>query len=117
MSKIICKICGREEDTSIYPFEAKKLEDNNMCLDCIHWHEQNELDKNVRGPYEYAIINNGHYTLNKDSLDGVKGFGGKKFHIRFNDGHEEFCDNLTCQGRIPNDYWRELMPDNAEFVY
>ena len=116
MNKFFCVICGKEEDPERWT-NGKDLLKHRLCQSCKHWHEQDELDKNERGKHGYAIIGGTHYVLCPHTDAQIfRGFGGRKFTIRFNDGYETVCDNLWCQGEVPEGHWRELMPDNAEFV-
>ena len=116
MAKIICKYCGCEEDSERWIPEVKaKIEENEYCMRCYHWSEQMEMDKTERGEHGYAIIGGVHYVLCPHT-DTFKGFYGRKFNIKFNDGYETMCDNLWCQGEIPEGHWREQMPDNAIFI-
>ena len=118
MAEIICKYCGQVEDTDHWIPETKEaLERDECCFTCHHWKEQNELDQTERGEYGDAIIEGTHYVLCPHTDTEIfKGHGGRKFAIKFNDGYEAVCDNLWCQGYIPDGHWRELMPDNAVFV-
>ena len=118
MAKVICSLCGAEEDTERWiPSVAKKIQAFGICQECLFWREQTTLDDTERGPHRWAVINGTHYVLDEHT-DAVafKGFGGHNFRIRFKDGFETECDNLWCQGDIPAGYWRDLLPDNAEFV-
>jgi hypothetical protein len=117
MAKIICKYCGKEEETDRWIPETKKaLENEVCCLSCYHWKEQNNLDKAERGEHGYAIIDGVHYVLCPHTdAEVFRGFGGKKFTIRFNDGYETICDNLWCQGEVA-EVWKDVMPNNAIFV-
>lgn len=118
MAKVICGICGAEEDTERWiPSVGKKIQSYGICQRCLFWREQTTLDDTERGLHGWAVINGTHYVLGKH-IDAVafKGYGGCNFHIRFKDGFETECDNLWCQGDIPEGYWRDLLPDNAEFV-
>lgn len=115
MAKVICSICGAEEDSENYiPATMKILEKSKMCFHCYHWHVQHELDK--QGARQFAIINGTHYVLYPHMDDRwMSGGCGLKRTIKFKDGRVETCDNLWCQGDIPS-HWRALMPDNAEFI-
>ena len=116
MATFICKICGVEENTDHW-INRKELEKHCMCQRCSHWREQHELDQTERGEHGYAIYNGTHYVL-KPHTDAVafKGFGGHNFKIKFNDGFETECDNMWCQGDIPDGHWRDLMPDNVAYI-
>ena len=116
MSKFVCKICGRQEDTERW-INGEELEQHKMCTSCNHWREQDVLDHTERGEHGFAIINGVHYVLCPHTdAEVFRGFGGRKFQIKFNDGYETMCDNLWCQGDIPDGYWRDKMPDNAIFI-
>lgn len=117
--KFNCKICGQEEDSERWISDVKKqVEENQICTHCLHWKEQHILDETERGNHKYAIVNGVHYTLHPDTnINIFRGFGGSKFIFRFfDDGSEVECRNVWCQGNIPDGYWREQMPDNAEIV-
>ena len=119
MSKIICKICGAEEESEKWITHTKeKIEEKQMCFNCLHWLEQYYLDCTERGKHEWAIINGIHYVLRPHTdLNWPRGMGGVKKRIRFFDGYETICNNIWCQGEVPSGYWKVLMPDNAKFIY
>ena len=57
-----------------------------------------------------------HYIIGKrrpGDRDSWKGFGGHKWHVRFNDGRSVYTDNLWSQGAIPPKH-RERLAPNAE---
>lgn len=57
-----------------------------------------------------------HYIIGiKQSRPGNswKGFGGHKWHVKFNDGRSVYTDNLWSQGAIPPKH-RERLAPNAE---
>lgn len=118
MAKIICKYCGQIEDTDHWIPETKEtLERDECCFTCHHWKLQNELDKTERGEHGYAIFNGTHYVLCPHTdAEIFRGFGGHKFTFKFNDGCEVICDNVWCQGEIPDGYWRDIMPDNVSWI-
>ena len=115
MAKIICKYCGKEEDSERWiPNTKAAIEKEQCCITCYHWMEQHNLDKTERGEHGYAIVNGVHYVLCPHTdAEIFRGFGGRKFYFKFNDGYETMCDNVWCQGVIPDGHWRDLMPDNA----
>ena len=117
--KIICKICGAEEESNRWIPETKEeVEKEQMCFSCLHWARQHRLDLTERGEHGWAVINGIHYVLCPHTdLNWPRGMGGAEKRIRFFDGYETICDNLWCQGDIPSGHWRDLMPDNAKFIY
>lgn len=84
--------------------------DNNLCRNCQFWFDKIEMrdDKNV------ARIDGEHYIIGEPK-SSIKGFGGKKFTIMFNNNRIVKTDNLWHQGRIPI-VWRKYLPNNAIFV-
>lgn len=123
MTVVKCKICGKEQEIDNYCDEYKKeLSDLQMCHKCAHWNMNHTLDMDPhhRPPHTWAIINGKHYVLgpSNEKDNWMKGFGGAKFKIKFKDGTIKETDNLWHQGDITeaHPHWREIMPDNAEFV-
>lgn len=118
MSKIICKICGAEEESEKWVTQTKeKVEKEQMCFNCLHWAEQYYLDHTEREEHGWAVINGIHYVLHPHTdINWLRGMSGAKMRIKFFDGYETMCDNLWCQGDIPEGHWRDLLPDNAEFI-
>ncbi len=68
-------------------------------------------------PHTYAIIDGTHYVIgDEDSKETYfRGFGGAKFHIKFNDGTEITTTNLWYQG-VPSEHFKDKFPNNAEFI-
>ncbi len=65
-----------------------------------------------------ARINGVHYFIgdeNEKGTNSFRGFDGKKFKIKFNDGREVETTNLWYNGKIPKEYEKDL-PDNAIFI-
>ena len=112
-----CCICGKQEDPNNWVSEcSEELTEHQMCFECNHWRKQHELDHTERGEHGYAIVNGGHYVLNKSIPNSYfKGFGGHKFKFEFFDGTIVECDNVWFQGDITeaHPHWREVMKDNA----
>lgn len=107
-----CKCCNKEIQDD---WVANSPAYNGMCFDCHFWNTHLQKDKE-RNQYEYAIIDGRHYILCKSIQDkSCSGYYGYKFKIRFKDGYVTECDNLWQQGQIPDNF-RDLMPDNAEFI-
>lgn len=72
--------------------------------------------KNFRNNQRVAIVNGWHFTAClEDETGELRGYGGKKFVIQFNDGRTIETTNLWCQGVIPQEY-RHILSDNAIFV-
>ena len=113
LKTIKCRICGNEETPSKWT-NCEEMIEHQMCFECNFWREK--LDKDFkREPHTWAVIKGTHYYL-EPKIDGAfKGFGGTRFRIRFKDGFETICENLWCQGNVPEGYWRKKFPDNAEF--
>lgn len=108
-----CKICGKEENISMfYPDTQKKLRKNEMCFSCQLWNERLPLV----GHPEVAIIDGTFYSIGPedDTPKQCRGFGGDKFVIRFKDGREVTTTNLWCGGDIPQ-VWQDKFPNNADF--
>lgn len=113
--EITCKVCGKTEDPSHWS-NRDVLTKHQMCFNCNFWREQHEADQS--GRRRYAIVDGVHYVLDRDDVDTYfKGYGGRKFVFKYNsDGKIVECRNVWCQGDIPEGYWRNLMPDNAQII-
>ena len=115
--KFICCICGKQESPTHWVDECgNELMEHQMCFECNHWRKQHELDITERGEHGYAIVNGGHYVLEKSAPNNYfKGFGGHKFKFEFLDGTTVECDNVWFQGEVTkaHPHWREVMKDNA----
>lgn len=114
MATLKCKICGKEENPANWINEGELVK-HQMCFTCNFWREKLELNKE-RGEHKWAMINGAHYYLHPHVDSDFKGFGGRKFRIRFNDGFEIECDNLWHQGEPEHPYWKDQFPNNAIFV-
>lgn len=100
MSKIICKICGAEEESNRWIPETKEeVEKEQMCFSCLHWARQYRLDLTERGEHGWAVINGVHYVLCPHTdLNWPCGFGGVENRIRFLMGTKLFAIIFGVRG-------------------
>jgi len=104
-----CIICGKEIEKSSY---YHKVICSSECFGIDFWNDWVEKKDDPR----VARIDGTHYYIGNENEKGsFRGFGGRKFKIRFNDGREVITTNLWHQGEISNDF-KEKLPDNAVFV-
>jgi hypothetical protein len=111
-----CKICGSPIDAENYISDVREaMLKHQMCFSCNFWRNRLEEDATLP-PHTWCMINGTHYIVgNEDSKSYFRGFGGREFHIKFNDGTIVTTTNLWCQGE-PEGYWRKKFPDNAVFL-
>ena len=111
-----CKICNKEVDAEHYISDVKEaMLKHQMCFSCNFWRELLEEDKQLP-PHVSCVIDGTHYRIcDENSKSHFRGFGGREFHIKFNDGTIVTTTNLWCQGE-PDECWREKFPDNAVFI-
>ena len=110
---MICSKCGVTEHPEFY-INQEVLEQNQLCHSCNFWKEIHEEDARL-DPHEWCVVNGTHYRLLPSvSNKKLSGFAGRKFHIIFSDGYECDCDNVWCQGDIPEHY-KCVFHDNAKF--
>lgn len=65
---------------------------------------------------DVARIDGDHYIVGaEDAPNSMRGYGGRKFGIKFNDGRVVITTNLWHQGTIP-EAWREKLPNNAVWL-
>lgn len=105
---VICKICGKKQNLKLYAESfSKKLSDKKLCFDCMFWEEVAKDETTI-------IINGIAYRLGEE-VAPMKGYGGRKFIFRMNNGKIITSTNVWCQGQIPRTH-RERLPDNATLV-
>lgn len=109
----VCCVCGH--DIAYHYVNSETLMQKQMCFDCNFWDELREQDA-VSESHSVAIINGTHYRICDENAKGMRGFGGNRFDIKFNDGTTVSTTNLWCQGK-PSKYWSQCFPDNATFDY
>lgn len=103
-----CIICKKEIEK--FKFLNKDL-CSSKCYRIDFWNDYvlKVDDKRI------ARIDGNHYFIEPDSNSSdFKGFGGREFTIKFNDGRTVTTKNLWHQGTIPEDFKKRL-PDNAVF--
>ena len=103
-----CEICGKEIEKSKY-WNAVLC--SSECYEKHFWLNKikHKNDLNI------ARINGVHYYIGEENTYGMRGFDGAMFIIKFFDGRIVHTTNLWTQGKIPDEYIKEL-PDNAEFI-
>ena len=101
-----CEICGKEIEKSQY---YNKILCSGKCFMINFWQEIiAEKDKHI-------VIQGECYCDGGENSPGAfRGFSGRRFWIRFNDGSTLTTNNLWYQGKIPEEFRKEL-PDTAEF--
>ena len=108
----ICEFCGK-------PYRKRLLPEaylGNHCHDCSFWLKKQYLSEEDKK--RQTIVDGTHYMFmvsNKDEHLVFQGFGGREFHILFQDGRDVRTTNLWVQGKIPQEF-RPLLPDNAKFI-
>ena len=106
-----CKECGKR---------IKVVEDqmglftSRLCFRCNFWHKYVTWeDTSTR----IAVRRNRHHYIAEmdTTVRGPRGYGGALFVIEMNNGRVILCDNVWCQGYIP-DTFKERLPDNGRFL-
>lgn len=101
--------CATCDDVMIDKKSHPYLKDN--CFTCNFWAEKIEAVNDPRS----VRIDGGHYWIgDEDPTNRFRGFGGRRFNIKFHDGREVQTTNLWHQGQIP-EHFRDILPDNAEW--
>jgi hypothetical protein len=86
---------------------------DTTCFTCNFWEEKVQY---VNDPNSVRVDGT-HYFIGAENEPAVfRGFGGRRFHVRFNDGREVITTNLWCQGTIAEEF-RSKLPDNATFIW
>ena len=107
-----CSVCGEYDKPNHYVTEtAIAMGTHRMCFRCNFWRGQLELDKASKRTW--AIIDGHHYVLGDHGA--FRGYSGRNFKIKFNNGTILETDDLWHQGKIP-EKWKDKFPNNAEFI-
>jgi len=104
-----CVICKKEIDKSMF---TNKTLCSSECFQIDFWNDNIE----IKDELHIARINGEQYCIgNENRSNPFRGFGGRKFIIKFFDGREVISTNLWYNGKIPESHI-ELLPDNAVFI-
>jgi len=104
----LCSKCGGV--VSLLFSGAGALEEHHLCFTCNFWR-----DKLTHLIKPATVVAGGVlYSIRGEKASGPRGFGGRKFVIRFHDGREVTTTNLWSAGAVPT-AWVSDFPDNAEF--
>ena len=116
---IVCKLCGKVQKLYFFLELNNQLKKKQICHSCNFWLEKvNWKSSFLFKPHKQVIIKGAHYYIgdqDKTTPSHCRGFGGKKFVIKFFDGTVVETVDLWYQGKIP-EMFLEQLPDNAEFV-
>lgn len=107
MEQTICPVCGQPiKDNYVI---------NGKCFTCDFW-EKRLIDDAEYPEHTVCIIDGAHYIIeDENDTSCFRGFAGRKFIIKFNDGTIVTTTNLWYQGVIPENF-KDKFPNNAEFV-
>lgn len=103
-----CVSCGAPAKTNYA--HCERMKEDHLCFNCDFWKNEVNLDKCVR-------IEGRSYQIGPEhpkGYQGFLGFGGREFHIEFDDGRCVISHNLWTQGEIPTRFAKDF-PDNAKF--
>lgn len=117
-----CKLCGKVEQPYYMEEVRKRLVEQQICFTCDYWMirvrriqqrgnkaEVVIIQDEERGPICFCICP-------EDPEEKVfRGFGGRRFRIRYKDGTIVTTTNLWHNGVVPENF-RHLLPVNAEFA-
>lgn len=111
-----CYVCGKiiPENTLYYIIGPNSYTcSNEKCFKFYYW--DNLAARLIHDRYhQFAIINGQVYEIGSDD-DEPRGFYGKHWTIRFNDGTYQETNSLWNRGKLPE----RLLPDfkdNAKFI-
>lgn len=91
-------------------YDRVRLVKSGVCGHCDSWLGLWQRRDNS----DIARINGEHYVIGA-GFDSVKGMGGAKVTIKFDDGRIVSTSDLWHQGTIPSQL-KNVMPDNAKFA-
>lgn len=108
-----CTECSKQVEQHFSNPVQTNMNTRHLCFHCLFWTEYVDL---IDNPTHLRIEHN-HYVVGKEteSVFGGRGFGGRRFTIKRNDGTLVTTTNLWHQGQIPV-HFQERLPDNAVWV-
>lgn len=108
---ITCLCCGKPE-VPIWNNEInQEMEERGLCFSCNFWHRY-WLEKDRP---DIVRVKGVHYVIGQEDPlfpTFMRGFGGRKFRFKMNDGRIIESTNVWHQGEIP-EKWKDRLPDNA----
>lgn len=111
-----CYVCGKTINTNKLYYSVgpnSYICDNEECYNFYFWDSlATRMAHNLF--HEYVIVNKEVYQIGSDD-DSPRGFGGRHWAIRFNDGHYVETNSLWHRGKLPKRL-ESGFPDNAVFV-
>ena len=109
--KVFCKYCKKEKPLPFIPAEVAYLLAGNRCFDCDFWYKLSVMADDPG----MVRVGGEHYHIGSEyEKENNRGFGGRKFVIKFFCGKTVTTENLNYNGVVPEE-WKKLSPDNAEF--
>lgn len=109
-----CVECKQLHKGNWFKETAYRLQLKQLCFGCDYW-----LGKvNVSSSHRQVRVAGKCYYIGAESSEdrSGRGFGGRRFLIRFHDGRGEVVTtNLWHNGEIPL-LFRDRLPDNAVFI-
>ena len=104
-----CVICNKKITASKF---CNKILCSSECFTIDYW---NDMILKKDNPNIVRIDGNQYIIGRETDPEYPRGYGGRKFHIRFFDNRLATTTNLWHQGEIPFEY-KISLPDNAMFV-
>ena len=111
-----CYVCGKTiRDGELYYSVGPNsyVCDNEDCYNFYFWDILAARMANNRY-HEYVIVDGEVYGIGSDD-DSPRGFGGRHWAIRFNDGYYIETNSLWYKGKLPDRLVPDF-PDNAIFI-
>lgn len=102
-----CSDCGVNLDADGRMF----LDDPGMCFECNFW---SDVLRTANADPRMSLVDSetwSAYTAGPENAY-MKGFGGEKYFLVYNDGHVTETTNLWHRGTVP-ERWRERLPANG----
>jgi len=97
----LCVECGaRDYSTSYAVSTREQMLARALCFTCLFWHDL--LASGQHEPERVVVADGVHYQIGEEARDvRWRGFGGRRWIIRFRGGRVVTTTNLWYQGPIP----------------
>lgn len=107
---VLCKICSKREKANFLPPIQQRMVEQNLCYVCLSWTEIIADDEE-----SLVVIDQKAFLIHDEKAIGMRGYGGKRFTIVFNDGRVVETTNLWSKGNVP-EHFSHILPNNAQFA-
>jgi len=103
---LTCKKCGHRERLQWMSDVLREMVQHSMCFECNFWRDALSDPELVVTEQDGKLL---AYSIGDETESSFRGYGGRRFTIRFLDGREVVTTNLWFRGEVPVQWLDEAM--------